>query len=36
MNKLFRAPKFTYDYIEIDLHTITHTQKKINLMNSLL
>jgi len=24
MNKLFRAPKCTYDYTEIDLHT-THT-----------
>lgn len=35
MNKLFRAPILTYDYIEIDLHTITHThKKKINLMNS--
>lgn len=28
MNKLFRASKFTYDYIEIDLHTITHTHEK--------
>lgn len=39
MNKLFRAPKCTYDYTEIDLHTThmyTLTHKKKKLMNGSL